>query len=66
MFPKQQPVSAELECKSVYLAALMSACVFVDCVRGCPPDCVYMSKFCMLSGEVDEVGGVLGAVGWFW
>lgn len=27
-----QLVSAELECKSVYLAAFMSACVFVDCV----------------------------------
>lgn len=38
-------VSAELECKSVYLAAFVSAFVFVDCVRGCLPDCVYMSKF---------------------
>lgn len=38
-------VSAALECKNVYLTSIMSAYVIVDCVRGCPSDCVHMSKF---------------------
>lgn len=31
LFPLNKLVSAELECKTVYLAAFMSASVFVDC-----------------------------------
>ena len=53
-------VSAELECKSVYLDAFMSACVFVDG----PPECVYMSKFaCSSVSWMGGGGGILGAGG---
>lgn len=51
-------VSAELECKSVYLTAFMSACVFVDSVCGCQLYYVYVPKFaCSWIGR----GAVLGA-----
>lgn len=49
-------VSAELECKSEYLAAFMSPCVFVGCVHGCPLRFVYMSKFACNLVSLDEVG----------
>lgn len=55
-------VSAEPECKSVYLAASMSACVFVDCARRCPLRSVYMSKFACNLVSWMRWGGMLGEV----
>lgn len=51
-------VSAELECKRVYLATFVSACIFVDRARGCLLGSVYMSKFACNLASWDEVGPV--------
>lgn len=46
----------------MYLAAFMSARVFVDCVRRCPLRSVYMSKFACDVVSWMRWGGVLGEV----
>lgn len=62
LFPLNKLVSADLECKSVYLAAFMSASVFVDCARpDCPPDSAYASGVCVQSDRFERGwGGVPG------